>query len=235
MLRPVLGLGLLIFGAASSGVAVLLEPLGELAPELSEQLVSDLSKAIEKRSGSRVVIDEASGPCLDPNGCIAAVRSRTAAEEVLWLRLFAGPLSIRIAAERTAAGESTATARIEADLPKSRASWQVPLVEMVGKIVPPARSVMFADNAPVIRSGEPIHRRTLTPWLVMLGGAAAIGLGAVLATASSHAAEQLPKTIDPASFRDLRSQSGTEGDLSSLFYGLGAAGAAAGLVILFAE
>jgi hypothetical protein len=226
-----LGFGLLLLGVVGANIGVHVEQVGELSPELKRALIEDLGRAIDKRSGKKAVLDEVSTACLEPDGCLAAVSSRTASDEVLLLKLFNGPLSIHVLAERA---QGASRQRSEADLPKTRSAWQVPLQDLVVRLLPSQVLPTVAAATPLdIGLGlRPPSRRTITPWLILGGAALAVGGAALLGSDSSSAADQLSTRQGPAAFPGLVSRARTEATLSEILYAVGAAAGVTGLALL---
>jgi hypothetical protein len=177
-------IGLLL---TASGVGVHLEDVGELPLEDAARLAQSLAQAIEKRTGQRSVVDDPLWPaCQTGDRCTAAIRDRTQTNDIVFVRLFAAPLKIRLIAERVA--PKAEPRRTEVDLPKSDRAWSSALE--------PAAAALFPEGAAALKAAIDTHTTT-TPavkpesgpasWILLGAGGVALGTGVGLGIVSRRA------------------------------------------------
>src|SRR5687768_3324086 len=134
--------GLLLVLMTSTGVGLHIGETEHVSYQEVLQLVEMMSSVVKQRTQRPVVIDSADweqcrgrGPCLD------AVRARTQTSDVVVVRVFAGPLTLHVAAERFYP-DVEATRTSSASLPKTdREPWSRQIASMVVRLFPDVRTL----------------------------------------------------------------------------------------------
>jgi len=205
------------------GVAVSVEEVREVPSEAADEVTSLVTDEIERATGVNPVLDHRLwSSCEEGARCLAEVRARTGESELLLLRLFGGPLSIQLVAEKIAEG-SVLPAR-SVDLPKgSREGWRSMVAEMI--------ATMFTRRAKAeISSEQPIElvRPSLIPdwldWVLIASGVVAGGVATGFAVSSSGAKSAAEEDYLPGNDTDRHAARAR--DHRNAAIGSGAAGAA---------
>jgi hypothetical protein len=174
--------GLLLSLAATTGIHI--GETDHVPYQDALSLVETMAGLIEERTERPVVVDASEweqcrgrGPCLD------AVRARTRAEDVVIVRVIAGPLTLHVASERFYF-DVAATRTSSASLPKNeRESWRPRLEKMVVRLFPELPEVAPPPPSPppplVQVATEPPPEPSIAPWVVLgvSGAVAAVGTG----------------------------------------------------------
>jgi hypothetical protein len=171
---------------------------------------------------------------------VAAIRSRTASEEVVLVKLLCGPLSIRLLAERVAAGEvvSLANQRAEVDLSRDGSTWRGPLADAARSLFPEplvGPGATTVGPAAISVKEVPKRDRSLAPWLVLGASALAAGGGAILGATSASGLDHLMTVRKPSDFTSLEGTVSTEGTAANVLFALAIGGAVTGVVLFFVQ
>lgn len=215
------------------GVAVSVEEVREVPNDAADEVTSLVTDEIERVTGINPVLDHRVwSSCEEGARCLAEVRASTGESELLLLRLFGGPLSIQLVAEKIAEG-STVPART-VDLPKSaRDRWRSMVAEMI--------SAMFTRQSRAdISAEQPIElvRPSVIPdwldWVLIAGGVVGSGVAIGFAISSSKAKSAAEVDFLPGSDTDrhaARSRDHRNVAIASGVAGVVLTGAGVGLLI----
>jgi hypothetical protein len=167
-----LALGSLLIAA---DVAIHIEAIELFEPARETMLLARLDGAI-RATGASPVIDAERGPCPADRDCSSAIRTRTGASQVLFLRVFEGSTRIRVLGTLAS---PTGPGRLDVDLSRDPETWSTDLTS-AARVVFGASATPTAENRGELAHSSPLpasDRSSLLPWIVLAGGTAAIAGG----------------------------------------------------------
>lgn len=218
-----LAFALLFIGAQ---VAVHLEEVEGVSAEDAQSIAESFAEAIETRTASTAAVDETLWACDAEDRCADAIRSRTGATDLVFLRIFGGPASVRLSAEVLRASPGKAGLNIERGL------------AVTPVILAPLAAALFAAGAPKIVDQKndlvpPIepHPRSITPWILLGGGGIAAGVGTAFVLSARDAQNEIETRDHPnAQTEELASRQRTHGIAAASLLVTGACAAATAVV-----
>jgi hypothetical protein len=215
---------------AIGSIAVHVEEIEDLRQESARQLATAIEEAIRARTGLDVRLAEEGIPLCtseDEPRCVEDVRKATGADAVVLLKLFGGPTTIRLVAERYDGSSRVAIRRAELSVRLSD-PWSIGAEETAAGLYPEI-------DRRVPEAGGGASVRTIAPWAVLGGGVAcAIGGGLVYATSARYD-DHLDASRMPGSFDVGVTNTVHRSTAGLVLAGLGLAAIAAGFVWLVAE
>jgi hypothetical protein len=229
-------LGLLLVG---SGTGVHLEEHGEMQLQEAASFAGRLTDAIEARTARRAVLDDPLWPeCKDANRCVDAIRARTKTEDVVLLRLYAGPTKIRLIAERLSL-DGLRDARIEENVPRDANGWNAPIEGLAERLFPepPRPEETVAER--VVTTPPPDEAPgffDVAPWVVLGTGAAALIASGGFALSWKSARDEVTRDPSQEEFDAAFDRIRTHGRLANGFLIGGLVGiATGGVLLMFAD
>jgi hypothetical protein len=229
--------------AIASTLGLRLGETGELSLDEGQELVGELARAIEASgSGRAAAVDDPvwAGACAEER-CVAEVRARTHADEVLVVRAFAGLTMIRVTVERHVSGRAEAS-RVEADVPRKAEDRGPAMARLVASIFGTGGGANASPqpSLPQLTKAEAEPARAVSagplPWVILAGSAAVLGAGIVFGLSSRSARRDSESpSISDADFNRLADRAQVHAVVADVFYLLAAVGAAAGVVLLVKE
>lgn len=222
-----LALALLLFGG---GIAIHVEDTEAIETEAALALGAELARAIETRTGTAASIDEpGGGRCQARDRCVGEIRARTAATEVVLLRVFGGPRSIQLIAERIRPRLALA---VQGKLTLERGgAAPLQLEPLAATLFPEVRA-----SAPAPPIEAPPEHTSWVPWAIAGSGAVLAVAGAVLAASSAGAKARLEAEVLPeATSESLSDRQVAHGTAGAVLIPAGAAALLAGLAWLVLE
>lgn len=239
-----MGLALLVafsaISAAGAGVGLRLQEAGELPYEDATRLVAELGRALEDACGRPVAIDDPIwSRCSGDEQCIAQIRERTRAGDVVLVRVFGSLTIARVVTERFVDGEK-APRRAEIDVPRDASAWRERLEELADLVCPASEKTKIVQS-PVIEKiettppAQPFFDRAL-PWMILGAGAlaAAAGVGFGISSSNARSDSQNP-AISQAEFEELADRTQAHAIAADVLFVAAAAGVAAGIVLFASE
>ena len=225
--------GLLLVLVASTGVGLHIGETEHVSYQEVLGLVEMMSSEVKQRTQRPVVIDSADweqcrgrGPCLD------AVRARTQTTDVVVVRVFAGPLTLHVAAERFYP-DVEATRTSSASLPKAnQQTWRRELGSMVVRLFPDIREPRVEPPPLAQAIAPPLEEPSIAPWIVLgaSGAAAAVGIGfGVSGRVAKSRLEGQVTTFEERAELETRVRS--HGITATVLFGAAAAGAITALLL----
>jgi hypothetical protein len=182
--------------------------------------------SLERESGAQVEVTP-NFHCESGDRCIEEIRTRARAEEVVMLKMFAGPTRIRILAERVGAGTRTSISS-EAELKQDQEAWSAALEGVAKKLFPEGAGTMSAVAITPQDNGS--TRRDLKPLISAATSAVLLGVGGVfIARRSSDQNELSPGVVPPATFWSNHSRWDQDTALAVGFLSAGVVGLALGV------
>ncbi len=215
------------------GVAgVHLEESADLPLADATQVLHALIDVLAPRAGGRPVLNDPLWPaCRQEDRCISEIEARLAADELVMVRLFAGPSRIRVVAERIPREGSPIRAAL--NLPRESAEWGPALAELAIQLYPVPLPDPLREKKQVV-SEAPDHQPW--PWVVFGVGTAGLIVGSGLGLSSADAARDLRNDPMQAALLSSRlERMHDHGLAANVLIGTGAVCAVAGLLWLAFE
>jgi hypothetical protein len=231
MISRVFVLPLLWLGA---GIGVHLEEVEEVSPEAARSVLDSLGTALLARTGTIATADDPVWTeCDSGDRCLENIRARTQAGELVMLRVFGGPKSTHLVAERIDAKNAS----------KQHAKLTVEGTAMpdAAALAPLARELFPEPRAPTKLELSDAGGRALSPapsygpWILLGAGAVAAGVGILFGASSRSAGDRVAHEVLPGpESDDLSSRRDTHAFAANMLFGTAAAaGAGALLWMLF--
>jgi hypothetical protein len=223
-----------------SGVGVHLEEIGELPLEEGSELARELGRAVERRTGEHFVLDDPLWPpCQSADRCLAAIRDRTRANDLVLVKVYGAPTKIRLIAERLELGAISGQ-RVELNVPRAREQWTPTLDEAALALFPKAPIAKREDDAARAATAPPPQEEERwplwVPYAVLGTGALALAAGAAFGLSSSSARDRA-ETVELSDEEYARTidRMRAHGLAANILFGTAAAGLGAGLALLIAR
>ncbi len=166
------------------GVAVSVEEVREVPADTAERVAAMVADEISRTTGVPPVLDHRLwSSCAEGARCLAEIRARTGEQDLLLLRIFGGPLSIQLVAEKT--GDATAPRTV--DLPKrDEGQWRSLIAGTIATMFPAKATPQIDAETPPIeppRSAVP----DWVDWILLGAGVASCGVATAFAVSSGRA------------------------------------------------
>jgi hypothetical protein len=222
---------LLLLGATT---ALHLEEAAELPLESALEINEALRTAIAERIGARPALDDPTWTsCQRADRCLREIEARTGSDEVVYVRVYGGPLRIRLLAERISPSRAS-VAKVEISMPREREKWAEPIAEAAKRLYPEPHAT--APPLLVVPQPQPPAVTTpvrVLPW-VTTGVAIASGVAAVaFGQAAVGARDQIQREVlGSATYQPLADRMQLDATLSNVFLAAALAGVA-GAALLF--
>lgn len=237
--------GLLFLGTVGPARAAEPPVIGVHLAELAEVTLTDalpavdeLVRALGRRTGRRVVLDDPTWACESRARCADELRARTAATDVVLVDIFGGPTKLHVIVERaTALG---APRRDDAYLPRDRALWSAEVDALAARLFPEPRLALDEPRAPDLGGAAPTPTVTEAPRLrtvlaLVAFGTAAVagGAGVALAASNADARSQLrERVLTGSDYEALSSRAETHGLGADVLLGVAIVAAVSGVLAL---
>lgn len=220
-------LGILLIGA---GIGLHVEESEGL--EIAEVMgvAASLGEAIKTRTGTTPAIDEPTwSRCEAEDRCVPEIKQRLKAGDVIMMRVFGGPGSVRVVAERHGKFDRRGTITIDrATLPPPPSAFTSLAGALFQEVRPPAAQI--AVVAPAV---EAPAKRSWAPWVAFGAGALAAGAGTIFGVASLNTRSEIEAQIhDEPTFTELRDKQDGQATAAYLLFGVAVAGVVAGTLLL---
>lgn len=241
MINAALPLLMLFTANIGATVGVHIEELGEISLRRALVAVEAFERAIEKRTGRPIRLDDPTWGCEGSDRCIGEIRARTGGEDLVLVRVLAGPSKIHLLLARFGPKEAPGPRVAEAHLsPDKDAGWDPALDAAARSLFPePALSAIAAElPSPETRAPLPPARSQLTlrstlPWAAIGAGLIAGGVGAAFALSNRNARAQIRSSALPASeYEALSDRARAHGLWADVLLGTSALGLIAGVTLL---
>jgi hypothetical protein len=198
-----------------------------VAAQRADRVTQEVQAALGRLSGAAIAV-EPPFRCDSEDRCVGEIRTRTRADEVVMLRMFAGPTRIRLLAERVAIAGRTAVSA-EAELKQDEETWKSALDAVAATLFPESA----AKSGTVIVSPTSLepHKRDYVPLIAACSSAALLVAGGVFVARRSSDQSALPSgAVVPTDYWNNHSQLETDTSLAVGFLAAGAAALVVGVV-----
>ncbi len=175
-----------------------------------------IGSAIERHSGRRVEVDRPDWEqCAAPGPCVATVRARLRADDVLLLSVVGGPLQLFVRAQRVREGEpmQETSAKVDRERALAAESW----AELAASLFAPAA----VTTPPAIATTATPTVSSPYPWIAASVGVAAVAGGIAFGTLSRGTVAEIEDMAHtPERRAALDSRAGTQATVANVCFGL---------------
>jgi hypothetical protein len=223
--------GLLFAGA---GVGLHLDQYGGLQLEDATEVVDAIARAIEHETGTKPVLDDPLAPaCTSDDRCLAAIRDRTKADDVVFVVVFGAPTKLRLIAERAASARSGGEKKIELDVPRDRSAWTSPLERVAHQLFPEGKTLPAQPPIALEATPKPSGGLRTTPIIAFAGGGVALATGIAFGIVSHNARTEIETTeLSDSDYDSTLHRMRATGLVADILFGVAAACVIAGVVLL---
>lgn len=205
------------------GVGIHLDEIGGLSLDDATSLAQSLGEAIERRTGIRPVLDDPLWPaCQTDDRCLPAVRDRTRADHLVFIKVFGAPTKIRMIAERLPSADP-GSVRFETDLPRGAASWSPLLDGAAERLFPDIdrgdAQPAVAETAAIVQD-DGASSDLLWPLSALGASAALLGVGAAFGVSSLRARNAIEtQPLSDDAYEDELSRMRSHGRVANVLFG----------------
>jgi hypothetical protein len=196
------------------------------------RVTAEVQAAITRQSGATVTV-EPSFRCDAEDRCVGEIRTRTRADDVVMLKMFAGPTRIRVRAERMTLGAHAAISA-EEELKQDEETWRSPLDGLARTLFPdgPTAPHLVTAQAQVVEGGN----HAVWPLLGACTSLALVGAGGVFAARRSSDLSSLgPGAVTRADYWSNHSRAETDTGLAVGLLSAGVVALAVSVIWAFAN
>lgn len=238
-----MGLAVAWLGLVVSVTAVHVDDAEDLPRDTARALAESVVASLRASTGAAHVLDDDAvwEGCAPGVTCLDEIRARTRADDLVLLRFFAGPTTIRVVLLFVPDGASAPTHTARGDVPRSPDAWPEALAKIAGELsaqAPRARAEtsddLTATAPPRVEARSTL--RQLAPWLGFAAGAAATAAGLGFGVSSDRAKEELrTRVVFGPELDALEARGRDHAVLADVFFGVAIAGAITGVVLFVTD
>ena len=223
----------LALGLVFSDVGLHLEDVAGLSIEDAMALAERLGEALAPRAGGRYVLDDPLWPeCSGPGRCISEVQLRTKADEVVYVRLYAGPTRIRLIAERVTGPKRLP---VEDDLPRQGSPADARWDRMAVRLFPEPLSSSAPSLGPqLVPAPASPDGRAFGPWPYVTAGTGvvAVAVAGAFGVSSRSARSRIEsEPLSNAAFERELSRMTDHGNVANVLFAVGGTLMVTGVVL----
>jgi len=216
----------LLLAAARVGLDV--ERASEIDPAELVAIVDALGRAVEARAGLVAVARPLDAPPCAGEQCVAELREKMNADDIIRIELFGGLTRVRLIAKHFSP-RRTAPLEGQVDLSRGdRERWREPLIELSRTLFPEVRAQAGAPP-------PPLEHSHIAPLAVLFGAGLAAGVGIGFGVASQSARNGLEPGLASAQVEELEDRANRNARLANILFGAAAAGLLASVLMLWMD
>ncbi|MCK6547530.1 hypothetical protein L6R52_16900 [Myxococcota bacterium] len=239
-----MGVAIAWLGLVVGVTAVHVEDAEDLPRDTARAFAESIVDALGGVSGAPHVLDDDAvwEACSPGAACLDEIRARTRAEDVVLVRLFAGPTTIRAILRFVSAGAHAPTHTVQGDVPRATEAWPDALGALARELYThaprpepePTDAALVAE--PPAKAEPRSTLRQLAPWLGFAASAASLAAGVGFGLSSDRAKDELAtRFVSGPELDALEARGRDHAIFADVFFGAAIAGAITSVVLLVTD